>query len=779
MSKQFIYPLKRRRLPKHVGGKAQNLYDLYKKGFAIPLTFVIPWDLHSIYHQNGEHFPPAFLSALTRVIDPAKTYAVRSSANVEDSQTQSYAGQFLSLLNVSGPEGILDAIRQVWASSHLETARIYQDRQGNSNVEVKMGVIIQEMIPAQMSGVAFSRNPITGLDEVVVEAVKGSGVALVQDGITPERWIWKWGKWLQQPNNAQMPERQVQEIVKGIREISQLRGEPIDAEWAFVENRIIWLQTRVITAFQDIDIYANHISKEMLPGLIKPLVWSVNIPLVNGAWIWMLTEIIGDNQLDPLRLARRFYGHAYFNMGLLGSVFKLFGLPENALERLMGFDSDGDQKPSFRPSLTALRHFPRSLKFGFKLSGFGSVIEAYLQAARREYAQLESQYRVDSTPQELASHIEQLYNLNQRTASYNIISSVLMRLYHKLAQQYLSRQGVDYTRINWLEGWEDRTDYDPIHHLRRLGSLYRSLDPVEREMLGSTQGTGSAAFQSYNARLQEFLDRFGHLSDSGNDFSYPSWQETPEVIFNLVTGFTDNSNARRSEQRPNPANVSLSKGHFIKQAVRWSRYREEISFLFTRGVSMFRQAYQHLGTLFHNQGWLAELDDIFYLERAEIVSAVRQGMPTVSFKELVRLRKAEYAQFETITPPPIIYGDQAPPIVDQTESKLQGIPASRGVYRGVVQVVKGLSDFSKCVPGCVLVIPYSDVSWTPLFARAGAIVAEAGGLLSHSAIIAREFGIPAIVSVPHAVQLEDGTEATVDGFTGNIILHNTSIEDDA
>ena len=93
-------------------------------------------------------------------------------------------------------------------------------------------------------------------------------------------------------------------------------------------------------------------------------------------------------------------------------------------------------------------------------------------------------------------------------------------------------------------------------------------------------------------------------------------------------------------------------------------------------------------------------------------------------------------------------------------------------------MVKGLGDFHKVIDGCVLVIPYSDVSWTPLFARAGALIAEAGGVLSHSSIVAREYGIPAIVSVPHATRLMDGIEVTVDGYTGNIILHDTVLAEE-
>ena len=260
----------------------KNLNQLHKKGFSIPLTYAIPWDIQRTYYKNGRRIPDSFRRDLERIIDFNKSYAVRSSANVEDAQSQSYAGQFLSILDVKGVDQALDAIQAVWDSSLLEAPQSYQSHQKTEQDKIEMGVALQEMIPAQISGVAFSRNPITGMDEVVIEAIMGSGVALVQDGITPQRWIWKWGKWLQQPEISDIPLSLIQEIVSGVREISLSFGSPVDLEWAFDGQRVIWLQMRAITALHSIDIYANHIPKEFMPGVIKPLVWSVNVPLVNG-----------------------------------------------------------------------------------------------------------------------------------------------------------------------------------------------------------------------------------------------------------------------------------------------------------------------------------------------------------------------------------------------------------------------------------------------------------------------------------------------------------------
>jgi pyruvate,water dikinase len=413
--------------------------------------------------------------------------------------------------------------------------------------------------------------------------------------------------------------------------------------------------------------------------------------------------------------------------------------------------------------------------FVLEKARFDREIAAYLKEAREQYDLLEGQLILESTAAGVVEQIDQLFQLNQRTAYYNIVSPLLMQVYHQLAKRSLERKGVDYTRINWLEGWEDRAEYNPVPHLRRLGAMYRELNPIERRALASGRELSSISLDLFNRHFWAFLNQFGHLSDSGNDFAVPPWEETPEVVLGMIAEFADDPNSERSNHRVSSDLELLPKGAFVERAVQASRHREQISFLFTLGVNLFRRAYRLIGEFLQEWGWLDEVDDVFYLEHKELASAIRQHNPESSFVELVRERKQEYAQFEQMTPPPIIYGEQPPPIMEDVRSTWRGIPASRGVYRGEVCVVKGTSEFSKVVDGCVLVIPYSDVSWTPLFARAGAVVAEAGGMLSHSSIVAREYGIPAIVSVPHATKLEDGTMATVDGYTGSIILHETAV----
>ncbi len=434
--------------------------------------------------------------------------------------------------------------------------------------------------------------------------------------------------------------------------------------------------------------------------------------------------------------------------------------------------------PSFRPSIKVLQYTPRMIKFIVEKALFARKFENFFEQAQQQYSALESQSLQDMNDVELQEYIENIYILNQRTAYYNIVTPLLMQAFHQLARRNLVRQGIDYESVNWLEGWKDRESYDPVPHLRALGAIFNSLDPTERE---AVLITGLEAFsdslKNFKKQLQLFMDRFGHLSDNGNDFSFPHWIETPDVILNLIASYSDNpplENMKQSDLNKK----EIRRGYFFQQATRYSRYREQISFLYARGFGLFRAAYLRIGASFCESGWLDKAEDIFFLEKNEILSAIRQVDPEFSLCNLVYKRKKDHMRNQSISLPSIIYGDQLPPIQDAHSPILTGIPASRGIHRGVVRVVNGLGDFYKVIDDCVLVIPYSDVSWAPLFARAGALIAEAGGMLSHSAIVAREYGIPAIVSVPHATRLRDGIEVTVDGYTGNIILHESNLKEE-
>jgi pyruvate,water dikinase len=179
-----------------VGNKALKLSYLLRQGLPVPATWVCTQDAYRRYASGDTAVLERVRDELQRTLDPSRRCAVRSSANLEDGDEATFAGQFVTMLDVQGVDGVADAIRVVWDIVGSPGVLAYLEANGIDDRSVKMGVIVQEMIPSVAAGVSFSVNPVTGMDEVLVEAVCGSGEMLVQKGITPQRWVYKWGAWI-------------------------------------------------------------------------------------------------------------------------------------------------------------------------------------------------------------------------------------------------------------------------------------------------------------------------------------------------------------------------------------------------------------------------------------------------------------------------------------------------------------------------------------------------------------------------------------------------------
>jgi pyruvate,water dikinase len=211
--------------------------------------------------------------------------------------------------------------------------------------------------------------------------------------------------------------------------------------------------------------------------------------------------------------------------------------------------------------------------------------------------------------------------------------------------------------------------------------------------------------------------------------------------------------------------------HVYQNARQYRLYREAIGSLYTFGYGLFRPYFFALGEHLVRHGILASRDDILFLDFAEVRAAVEDPSAGGDYAQRVAQRQREMEDYRHAAIPETIYGDQPPPLTAHIGDRLTGIATSRGHYTGPARIVRGIGDFPKVQPGDVLVIPFSDVGWTPLFTKAGAVIAESGGILSHSSIVAREYNIPAVVSVNGACQLADNTRVSVDGYKGEVLVH--------
>jgi pyruvate,water dikinase len=454
----------------------------------------------------------------------------------------------------------------------------------------------------------------------------------------------------------------------------------------------------------------------------------------------------------------------------------LLGLPRETLELLLGIEVEGPERPSFRPSPKTYTLLPRMLRFGWNKLRFAPKVDAFLPDMEARLQTFRGMAVSELDGRQLLDEIDRLYLLVQVTAYHNIVVQLLMQIYNRILEGQLDKQGVEFESFDLTGDMEELEQFAPNVHLSRLHQVYSGLDEnLQARILESRYDQLSTlpGAEPLQQGIARFLDQFGHFSDSGNDFSHEPWRENPDLILQMVTNYTA-PEGRGARVWVGDLPLSAWRRPFFRwiynNARRFRYCREAVSSLYTFGYGLFREYFLALGEHLVRRGLLAQQEDVFFLYHDEIKELVVESHLESDCQELIRERRAEAEQARDIVPPSTIYGEEVSLVYPNQGDGLKGTPTSRGHHTGPVRVLAGIQDLGKLEEGDVLVVPYSDVGWTPLFAKAGAVVAESGGILSHSSIVAREYGIPAVVSVPGACQLEDGTYVTVDGYRGEIIV---------
>jgi phosphohistidine swiveling domain-containing protein len=384
--------------------------------------------------------------------------------------------------------------------------------------------------------------------------------------------------------------------------------------------------------------------------------------------------------------------------------------------------------------------------------------------------------------EQLIDQINEIIPLLKTTAYINIVAPLLMAVYNRILMTALKKNGIENKQFDPASSLQEIRNYDPNYHLFELHREYKHLAEevqLSIQTLNYERFRKLAGVDAFKSSVENFIEEHGHLSENGNDFSYAPWRENPDFVLDLIIHFDPG-------QYKTEGNISFDRlplssiQRFLLRPVylrarKYRLYREQISSAYTLGYGLLRNFYLALGRIFATDNILETPADIFYLYDPEVRCLVSEQDSNVNLKEFVVQRKKEMDEYKSIVLPTIIYGETAPPIIMSYQEKLHGMPTSGGIYTGRARKIFHLNDMSKLKQGDVLIIPYSDVSWTPLFGRAGAVIAESGGILSHSSIIAREYQIPAVVSVDGASQIDDDAVVTVDGYTGEVILNSSLV----
>lgn len=758
-----------------VGAKSATLSQLRRQGYPVPPGWVLP---------PGDD-PAPVVAALQPTGD--RPLIVRSSAIGEDSETASAAGQYESIPNVTSQPALAQAIARCQLSYNRPNAIQY--RQDRGSREGEMAVLIQEQIQGVFSGVAFSRDPITRQGEgVVIEALPGTASAIVSGRVTPEQYrVWVRDDLLAPATLAQqgrtgwilpdqltldlegqgdVPPRLIQQVAYLARHLeASYHGIPQDMEWSYDGQQLWILQSRPITTL--IPIWTRKIAAEVIPGFIRPLTWSINRPLTCGVWGDLFTIVLGARArgLDFTETATLHHSAAYFNATLLGQIFRRMGLPPESLEFLTR-----GAKFSKPPLRSTMGNIPGL----FRLVRREMALEQDFRKDRQQYFDPDltdlSQQPLDAlTPIELLTRIDRILDLLRRATYYSILAPLSLALRRAIAK-------VDEREL-------DAGDTPEVASLRSLQAIAQSCRPLLPELTLDTaspnQPNGTVLFTALAnhtqgdailQRFQQFLQEYGYLSEVGTDIAVPTWQEQPQPVQDLLAQYVFN---------PPPELATLPPpSRKARQLQRRLRLKGQVTDIYSRLLAHLRWSFVALEQRWIEQGWLAQKGDIFFLEIDEIRQTLTSPLPPPpeTLVERVHTRQAQLERDRQALPvPALVYGNDPPRMRSPLPSnaapvrQLRGIGASPGVVQGSILILRELQTTAVIGSDTILVVPYTDSGWSPLLARAGGIIAEVGGRLSHGAIVAREYGIPAVMDIHDATQrLQDGQRVCLDGEQGTV-----------
>ena len=818
-----------------VGGKGLNLGKLRVAGFLVPPGFCVTTDAYrttveTVDTQNSEAVQAATLSeSLQSEILAAynqlgaDSVAVRSSATAEDLPEASFAGQQDTFLNVSGAAGLLDKIKACWASLWSERAVAYRREHGIVDEELGMAVVVQTMVDAEVSGVMFTRNP-TGGDELVIESNWGLGESVVSGEITPDHFMIsrQTGDLIRETvvSKRKMIAREgVQTVPIGQREIPSLQrgqvaelsklgmqvdafyGAPQDVEWAHAGGQFYLLQARPITTLTDAaeieqlrrqeievlqkkadeggTVWSRYNLAEVLPAPL-PMTWAIMQEFMSGHGGFGLTcrelGFLPSRRFDEEGVLDLICGRLYFNLSR-EVEFNFHGfLFEHDFQQLKR-DPNKAIYPQPTPNIKRsnalfwikfpyyiVKAITAELKHSKLRKELDKLLSKKIFPTFEQYVQTQRQVSLEElSDQEV---IDKFYEWREKTLNDFAKDALKATVFASFSYQQLEitlqkcfseNEARDLARL-LITGLEDDLTVD-----------------ANLKMWEIAQG---------ELTLKDFLEKHGHRSVGEFELARPRWREDPDYVQQIIASFRTNPDANPTKHLQNqksnretaerrlarlPVNKAAAFRKRINKALqltqRYMPFRETAKFYLMLGYELIRKALLELDRRYQLDG------DVFYLVPDELNRLIEGE----DLQSIIAERKTNRSRLLKIEVPDVIYSDIlnriGEPQAIEAKDEIQGVGVSVGVATGEAYVLRDAADAQIADKDYILVCPSTDPGWTPLFLHASALVMEYGGMLSHGAIVAREYGIPAVVNIPAATQrIQSGQRLSVDGSRGIVSI---------
>ncbi|HEX3128150.1 MAG TPA: rifamycin-inactivating phosphotransferase [Thermoanaerobaculia bacterium] len=749
---------------------------------------------------EGIAIPGDLAAAITRPLaqlGEQAAYAVRSSATAEDLPTASFAGQHDTYLNVVGPAAILQHVSRCWASLFTERAVTYRLRNGMDHRNVRMAVVVQQMVVPHASGILFTADPVTGNRKVAsVEASFGLGEALASGLVNPDVYKVRDGEVVARADRQEQPvltDAQVVRLAELGRRIEAHFGSPQDIEWCLADDDFQIVQSRPITTLfpipeagdQENRVYVSVGHQQMMTDPFKPLglsFWQMTTPRPMAEAGGRLFVDVTEALASPASRA-----------SLVATLGKSDPLIGDALETILERDfirSLPGQGPTWTPpggGSDAIATDP-------------AIVTELIESSQASIAALKEEIRTKSGSALLdfiAAHMEEMKRVRLDPRSLQVIMAGMQAAWwlNDKMHTWLGETNVADTLSqsvpNNVTAEMGLALLDVADVIRPHPEVVAFLQHVEDDDFLDDLSRLAGGREARDA-IQAWLDKYGMRGVGEIDITRPRWSERPTLLLPLILGnvksFEPGAGGRRFEQGrqeackkeeellarlralPDGERKAEETKRMIDRVRTFAGYREYPKYSMVSRYFVYKQALLEEAERLVQARVLREKEDIFYLRFEELQDVMRTNRVD---DQLIRQRKDELRSYQALTPPRVLTSEGEAVAGsyqrdDLPAGALVGLPVSAGTIEGRARVILDMAE-ADLEEGDILVTAYTDPSWTPLFVAIKGLVTEVGGLMTHGAVIAREYGLPAVVGVEHATRLiQDGQRIRVHGTDGYV-----------
>lgn len=809
-----------------VGKKAYHLAQMVQAGFTVPPFVVIP---HTVL--SGKDFID-FSTEIKKQLGEG-TFAVRSSSVAEDGTSHSFAGLFETILNVPTKQ-LNEKIQQVYASFSSARVQTYLKTQGIKGTPT-VAVIVQKMIPAQTSGVAFGAHPVTGKQGIVlINSVYGVGEGIVSGALNADSFTVENGTISPQitqktegffatesgriekqiiptekQNIPSLSDTQLLAVATQVEKLNQYYTTPQDVEFCFENNILYILQSRPITTLKtepvtDYIVWDNSNIIESYPGVTTPLTFSFIVKVYEAVYTQFVifmgvpkkeafarTDVFA-NMLGLIN------GRVYYNLlGWYKALAMLPGYRLNAgfMEKMMGVKEKFTLQLPPQNKLKAWGRIAIMVpKMIYKLATLEKQKNQFLINLEKNLKIYEANDYQTIPAEKIAEDFDTLEKILVNEWKTPLTNDFFAMIYFGLLQKVSTPVGTN-THNDLLCGSNDIISSEPARRIMEMVELISSDEKLNNTIKQNSPEKIIAQLNNYpkfEQLFNSYLQKFGDRCLEELKLETHTFGQEPQKLMAIIKA---HASAGISKQVFNPQKIRQEAEaqfaahyknkpikralatHVLKGARRLVSNRENLRFERTRVFGLVRKMFRGIGTHFYKQGIINHPDDIFYLSKTEIFDFIKGTAVSTQLKPLISVRKDEYAHFATLPRPAsrikttgIVYTNNFDDTSTATphQGDLTGMGCCRGIVRAKVRVITDPSKETS-LAGDILVTENTDPGWVTLFPSASGILVERGSLLSHSAILSREMGLPCIVSISSLMAtLKTGDIVEMDGEKGTI-----------